>query len=661
MHGYSGKILKIDLTTEEVVIEDLDISLAKDFIGDFGISLRLAYDLIKPGIAPLSPENYIIIGVGPLVGTKFPATRSSILTKMPLTGAISFGNCGMSLGRRLKYAGYDQVMITGQAEKPVYVKIVEDNIEFCDARALWGKDIFETTDEIKERHGNSCAVVAIGQAGENLVKGSVALVDKLSTVGKGGLPAVMGSKKLKAVVVDGAKTIEVADPERFTDVTKPLIKSFGEDPERELCRNLEKYRYFDEFHRRVGFTTKNNTEMCDAEEMIRICGQQVYADRLLYKVVGCPTCFFPCKAIWKVEEGNRRGQLTYVPISWMSRRWCFQSGAGSLAEAAALTDMANRYGIDIYQLIGSQEFAIELYERDMIPDEDAEGLLKYDFDSTKKLLEKMVFRDGIGATFAEGHLGLIRRFGKDCEKYSTHIKNIPAQEDPRPRQFTMTHLGMIVNPEGGSFEPTHLMDARIVREPGLTLEESAEKSGYSQEQVKKWCEKIGIPKEAMDRVLVRPLGYNVGRLSRYAQDVYTLMTCLGICDYRLKFLDMPRFAELYSATTGFETSPDKLRQADERVWNLFKAINVREGFSRKDDRVPPRWLEPIKTARGEKPLLDCKGSPLSLWDVEKLLDDYYEERGWDVQTGVPTKQKLISLGLNHVVDDFEKSGLSLPA
>lgn len=655
MHGYSGKMLKVDLTTREIREEDLDISIAKDFIGDFGVSLRLAYDLIKPKIDPLSPENFIIIGVGPLVGTKFPATRSSILTKMPLTGAISFGNTGMSLGRRLKYSGYDQLIITGRAEKPAYVKVVEDDAELCDAKDLWGKDIFETTDEIRERHGNRCAVVAIGQAGENLVKGSLALVDKLSTVGKGGLAAVMGSKNLKAIVVDGAKTVEVADPGRFMNVTEPMMKSFREDAERELCRNLEKYRFFDEFHRRVGFTTRNNTKMCDAEEMIKMCGQQVYADRLLHKVVGCPTCFFPCKAIWKVEEGDRKGQLTYVPISWMTRRWCFQSGAGSLEEAAVLTDMANRYGIDIYQLIGSQEFAIELYERRIIPDEHAEGLLKYEFDSTKKLLEKMTFREGIGETFAEGHLGLIKRFGKDCEKYSTHIKNIPAQEDPRPRQFTMTHLGMMVNPEGGSFEPTHFMDARIVREPGLTLEKSVEKSGYSQEQVKKWCEKIGVPEEAMDRVMVSPLGYNVGRLSRYTQDVYAIMTCLGICDYRLKFLDMPKFAQLYSASTGFETSPNEIREAGERVWNLFKAINVREGFNRKDDRIPPRWLEPIKTVWGEKPLLDCIGKPLSLRDIEKLLDDYYEERGWDIQRGIPTKEKLISLGLKDIAADFEKS------
>ena len=198
VHGYCGRIAKVDLTTGEIKKSDLDLTMAKNFIGDFGVGLRLAYDMIKPGIKPLSPENVIIVGTSPISGTRFPVTRSSVVTKYPQSGAIAFGSASMGLDNRLKRAGYDQLIITGKSPKPVYLKILEDDIELCDAQDLWGKDIFDTTDILKERYGKRCAVVAIGQAGENLVKGSIALINKLGTVGKGGLGAIMGYKNFKA-------------------------------------------------------------------------------------------------------------------------------------------------------------------------------------------------------------------------------------------------------------------------------------------------------------------------------------------------------------------------------------------------------------------------------------------------------------------------------
>lgn len=176
--------------------------------------------------------------------------------------------------------------------------------------------------------------------------------------------------------------------------------------------------------------------------------------------------------------------------------------------------------------------------------------------------------------------------------------------------------------------------------------------------MKDFCRRAGITEETINRILYEPEGYNAGRLTRYAQDFYAILTCLGICEYRHRLFDMDLFADIYSTGTGINMSASEIIEAGERIWNLFRAINVREGFRRRDDRIPPRWFEPLKTNNGvEIRLRDVTGKSLSHEDVEALLDDYYKERGWEVETGIPSKQKLTDLGLTNVVEDFKRLGI----
>ena len=215
-YGYAGQILYVDLSTGSIRKEPLDLDMARKYIGGFGMNVRLAYDLIPLGADPLGPENAVIIGAGALGGTMaMGCSRIAAATKFPETGAIGCGNGSLSFAPRLKHAGYDHVVITGRSAKPVYLLITDDRVELCDAEGVWGKDLYDATDEIWERHGSEYSVIAIGQAGENLVKPSLTLIDKSATLGKGGLGAVMGSKGLKAVVVKGTGGIAVADPVRF--------------------------------------------------------------------------------------------------------------------------------------------------------------------------------------------------------------------------------------------------------------------------------------------------------------------------------------------------------------------------------------------------------------------------------------------------------------
>ena len=650
--SYCGRILKVDLTTGKTETSELDPKIARDFIGDIGINLKLAYDLLKPGTDPLSPSNVIILGAGPLVGTSAPsAARSSVLTKYPHTGAIAFASVGMNLGRRLKYAGYDHLIVIGRADQPVYLKIWDDDIEICDAKHLWGKDIFQTTDELWEELGKKYSIVAMGQAGENLVEISLALADKISTVGKGGLPAVMGSKNLKAIAVGGTKRVKVSDPERYAKTVTPLKKELIEDPERKNWIEKGKMRVFEPFLKKGRLTYKNWTVLYPAEEGFKRYGIEEYF-KVRGKRVGCPGCPYPCKDILQVREGKFQGLTTNVSSS-IGRMLDLgvRCGGGNWPEVTKLLDMANRYGIDTHSFSPTMNLAVELYERGIITKEDTDGLvLKRDFETTAELLEKTAFRQGIGDTLADGSKGLIKRFGSEVEKYSYTIKDLEVHGDLRMPRFMTLAMGELTQPEGASEEASAPYYGEFWKADPTRP--------YSLDLIRAFCKQFGVPEEAMPRIVYEPEEYSPARLTKYIQNFYIMITALGICNYRTEFMDMDKFSELYSAATGIEMSPADIVEASDRIWNLFKAINVREGFSRKDDKIPIKTLEPVRTSTGEEiPVMDYKDKPLSADDIERMLDDYYDERGWEVERGIPTKEKLMDLGLSNVVRDFEKQGI----
>jgi len=656
--SYCGKILQVDLTTGRTESGELDPQIARDFIGDVGINLRLAYDLIKPGIEPLSSSNPIIISAGPLVGTQAPsAVRCSALTKSPINGTIAFGNTSMGLGRRLKYAGYDHVIITGQARQPVYLKIWDDDIEICDAKHLWGKDIFQTTDELWQELGKRFSIVAIGPAGENLVKISLALVDNMASLGMGGLAAVMGSKNLKAITIGGTRRVELSHPEKFKKSIVPLLKAYRDDPMHEKHIKLGKMAWAlsDSYFPKVGIIYKNWTELFPTEEAKRLYGIGEYVEKIQGQVTGCPGCLYPCKDRLKIKEGEYKGLETNIS-SLIGTTWQLgvRCGAGSIQRMVKLADLCNRYGINRLVFIATMDFAVELQERGLITIKDTQGLvLKRDFETTAKLIEMVTFKQGIGSILADGPLGIIDAFGSECDKYSGHVKGIIFHVDPRISQTTMGGWAAIVNPEGAHPEPAYAVTFRTAQR-----EKEGVVSSFPQDELKAYCNNVGMSKEAIDRTLYEPVGYNIGRLSTYAEDFYILLTSLGICEYRHHSLDIGKLAEFYSTATGIEITPGEMQRAGERIWNLYKALNVREGFSRKDDRFPPRWLEPLKAASGEEVILrDCLGQPISTDNLEGLLDDYYQERGWEIERGIPTKEKLMDLGLSNVVRDFKKQGI----
>lgn len=225
--GYTGQILHVDLTRENVRKEPLDLEMAKKYIGGFGLNCRLAFDLLDCQVDPYSPENMVFMGMGPMLGTAAPvSSKHSVMSKWPSTGAISPGTAGGDFGINVKLSGFDGIILKGKAKRPVYLKINDDNVEICDAGELWGKDTYVTTDRLWERHGRNYAVIAMGTAGERLVNTTICLIDKCTSWGKGGLPAIFGAKNLKAMVAYGTKGVAVADPERLMKRTQLILERF---------------------------------------------------------------------------------------------------------------------------------------------------------------------------------------------------------------------------------------------------------------------------------------------------------------------------------------------------------------------------------------------------------------------------------------------------
>lgn len=648
MNGYAGRVLHVNLTDGTIETKPLDLERAKLFIGAEGIDLRDAYDLIKPGIDPLSPDNVIFFSAGPLVASHL-GTRISTLCKNPVTGVIAFGGGGMGFGAKLKWAGYDQVVITGRSLKPVYLRINDDNVEICDAGNLWGKNIFETTDALKEKIGHLYSVTAIGKSGENLVPISVALVDKNSAIGKGGLPAVMGSKNLKAIAVCGSKPVKFADPERYKRITDEILEECEKHGARKWIQ-LGKM-WFTIMGSFANIAYKNYREMFPHAKFKELYGEEVYLNQILGKRTGCAGCPFPCKDEITFDKDPYKGFSTTISslVGRVYNMGIQSAGGVSFKDTIKLIDAANRLGIDCHSFAPVMMLAVELYEKGIITKKDTGGLeLKHDFQTTLTLLEQIASREGIGDVLAAGSLGIIKKFGKDCEQYSYHIKGLDQQMDARCYDFSMMVFCQVTNPEGASMEAAHVGSNWFPRCP----------KGYKIEEVRDFCKRMDMPEETTNKVFNFPPGcYSTPITTRWAEPFYGLLTALGTCEYRTEMMNWNRYAGLYSAATGIEVNGDDMKKAADRIWTLFKAINVREGFSRKDDRFPPRWLEPLMDHEGKPlPVTTCEGRPISTETFQKMLDEYYEEWGWDIRKGIPTKEKLTELGMADIAADLEKRG-----
>ena len=631
-YGYMGKILWVNLTKKKIWEENLSHSLVHKFIGDFGIGAKLAFDLIDTGIDPLSPENFIIIGAGPLTGTSIPSSsRIHAFSKLPLTGTVGACGGGMGFGAKMKYAGYDHIIITGKSKTPVYLKVDEEP-EICDATDLWGKDLFETTDLLWTKYGPHSGVTAIGPAGENQVKLSLTLIDKYSSLGKGGLGAVFGLKNLKAIVAHGHKGVQIADPERYHRLNNEIRKEMSQYPIQQ--GDWEPLLLL------MG-QTHNMRETCDVEAATKKFGPKTYEEKVIIGKAACPSCLLGCRDNMKIKDGKYNDLQSYIAgIGGRTILLGLRLGMESVESVVKGTDLIQRYGIDSHALGGVVEFAQELYEKGFISEEELNGTpLTGSDQAVLGTLKKIAYREGVGDTLADGVIGIIKKYGPETEKYSCHIKGLDAQMEPREIKVSPLVFSQVTNPRGGEAKPGML-------DPLVFMQ------NVNRDFVETFCEKAAIPKKNQQKMFNSKNQVNIARLTRHTEDYYVAYSSLGICMRHniTPFYSMSRLADLYSAVTGINMSQTDLKDASERVWNIWKLSNMKNGYCRKDDRFPLRWSEELIDRKDAKiksiSLRDFNGKDLTnIQSEKKFMDDYYDERGWSKELGVPLSEKLIDIDL----------------
>ena len=621
--GYMGKILHADLTSEKFETKELPLDQARSYLGGLGLNAWLMERGYATGTDPLSPDNPIILGSGPLVGTGCPgAAKIVVTTRFPLNGTISESVGSMRFALNLKGAGFDHMIITGRAKKPVVISLDNDEPRLLDATDLWGLDIFETTDALKKSHGGEkSSVIAIGPSGENRVVFSMALVDKASTLGRGGLGAVMGSKNLKAIIASGDNRPEVFDPKELKTLLAGIrerLKRFKNHPrvlELGIMENWDNY-----IHQLS--MCRSFSEVFSPEKATALYGPEVYRSFKI-KRFGCPSCFTPDKDHLEVKEGPYKGFKTTTTSYFNSFSIGHLFDLNSASDRTAslrMTDRLDRLGLDMFTFGGMLDFLMTNYEEGILDETSFDLPLKRDMDTLDRWADAITARKGSANILAEGWKTLLEYLGTEYEANAPVIKNCDILWEPRLVGLGTMEFEQIVSLKGPRSQsggsPTYV--------PGQTEDNLP--------LFRRHLERMGADKEAIVRIMDSPLGFNVGRMTRYSEDWYTILSSLGICNrhFNNRFYSLELCRKLFVAVTGFQVSDEHMRKSAVLIWDTLKGLNTKEGFDRADDRPPEIWFRPIKGADGQPlRLRDYFGKKeLNRQDIVRLVQDYYDERGW---------------------------------
>lgn len=659
-YGYTGKILDLNLSTKQVVANDLDAEVVRRFLGGLGLGLKVLYDEAGPDVDPLSPSNVIIIATGPLTATAAPTSgRTEIVTKSPLTGIIGRGNFGGWWGARLKLAGFDAIVVRNRCDRPVYLWIEDGLAELRSAKYLWGKDSWETADALKEELGDDISVLSIGQAGENLVRFACPVVDYDHAPGRSHAGCVMGAKKLKAIVVRGTREVAIANPEKFKESVREVVERIAGYPKQGERLKTGSNSLAKDWAEFGSLATRNfQTTVLSPDSEIWNLPKSAEDHLTMGPEYGyhCPMARnYGCDLITNIKTGRYAGlKVGGVCFSLPGWEWGAKCGIRSYPAMWKCRELCQRYGMD---QSGSVPFAMELFQRGIITKEDTDGLeLEWGNElAVMEMLRKIAYREGLGDVLAEGSARAAKKIGRGAEKYALTIKGMEVQYlDPRVSSPAM-NLGTLVGPRGDDLNTTHAIYEAF---PAWARRAGWSKDKYLRWFVK-WLDMFEDVKKKIFGLPPRPDALNAqtvegkAALVKWYGELTSVYNSLGLCLFAancFSAMGPTHFAKLYSACTGWHTTPLEVMKAGERIFNLMKAYIVREGLTRKDDDWPARFYE--------EPLPEgpAKGTVLSRDKVNRLLDQYYELMGWDKDTGLPTKEKLVKLGLEEVADELESIG-----
>jgi aldehyde:ferredoxin oxidoreductase len=626
MFSYGGTILRVDLTDGAIDRQPTEEDLARAYLGGRGLNVKRLWDELPAHIDGLAPENMLLFGVGPLVGTTFPGgARFNVSALSPQTGILGDGNAGGFWSPELKFAGYDQLILRGRAERPVYLWIHDDTVELRDARGLWGKDVWETTAALRQELGdNNVQVATIGPGAESGVRFAGVFANLNRPAARTGMGAVMAAKKLKAVAVRGTQSFAVADMARFQEIIARLDEVIYNHPEYEIRCRLGTTKLIRALNGIGGLPTRH-FQQGTFEAAEAVSGEAIEA-RFKVKSKACFACTIPCSRFLEVDDprfpGLRLEGPEYEPLAGFTAR----VGNDDLALGLKCVDLANRYGLDAISLSEVISWAMECTQRGLLSQQETDGLdLSWgNGEAILALIHKVARREGFGDLLADGVVRAAERLGRGSEAFALHGKGLELfQADVRTIQAY--GLGNAVSSRGAD----HLRS-----EP--------------------WFEFSNDPEEGVRRYGLPETAYRLeykgkGLVVKHFEEMAAISDAAGVCKNtynNMEVLDWQGTAELLEAATGWSLTGEEVRQIGERIVNLERLFNARLGLTRADDALPARFTE--------EPLAADNPSAGAVLQLEPMLDEYYRARGWDVETGLPTAEKLRELHLDDPAAELDQ-------
>jgi len=607
-YGYMGQLLWIDLSSGTVEKEELKETLTDKFLGGKGLGAKLLWDQVPPGTDPYDENNLLMFLSGPLTGTLAPSMRGCVVTKSPLTGIFADSYFGGSLAPEIKYAGYDGIVIKGKAPEPVYLLVEGERVEIRPAKHLWGLDTFKTSWTLKQEigEGKDPKIACIGPAGENLVRFALISCEYNRHAGRCGCGAVMGSKNLKAIAVIGERGVQVKDKAAFIEAVNRARHELRESP------YIEAFRIDG---------TPGSIPFADAEGLLpvfnyrqgtfhgsRKIDNEAQRERLWLKDTACFSCPVACSKVGVIRRGKHRGTIVDVVEYESAALMGANLGLDNLEEVAYLVYLCDALGLDSMSTGGVLGYFLETVERGLIPASSSQwGFGKP--EGIEELIKQIAYRSSeIGNILAEGVKRAAGAIGQGSEKWAVHVKGL---ETPAwgPRGAPGMGLAYMTGDRGGC----HQRAFPILYEVGG----------------ERWRGR------KFSRLEIEGKAELVVYLQNYLAGLDTLVKC----DFAAYGITADTYASLVRAATGKDITAADLELIGERIWNLTRLFNCREGIERDQDSLPARFQE--------EPLPDgpAAGHFISPSDCDKMLDEYYQLRGWDAR-GRPFASTLERLGLS---------------
>ncbi|RLC91847.1 MAG: aldehyde ferredoxin oxidoreductase [Chloroflexi bacterium] len=611
MYGYLGKILRVDLTAGRIWDEPINEEYARAFVGGSGLAARYICDVVDGETDPLGPENPLVFMTGPLVGTAMPsAGRCSVCALSPLTRIWGEANTGGFFGPELRFAGYDGIIITGRAERPVWLSIVRGQAELHDAANLWGLDSYATQEQVREALDEPKARVAcIGPAGENQAKMAAVMNDHGRAAGRTGMGAVMGSKNLKAIGVRGMAPVPLADPEGFKSVVREIIADLGEDMVAASLQLAGTACYVD-MGLMYGDMPIRYYQQGEWEGASNLSGV-LMVEQYQNKNTACYRCPIAC--------GRETRALRYGVEKVDGPEYETLAALGSLTMVDDLEaviyagHLCNLHGLDTISTGVTIALASEMFERGILTPADTGGLeIRYgDVQALHRLIEMMARREGFGNVLAEGSVALAERFGVPELAVTVNRLEVPMHD---PRAFVGMAVAYALSPRGACHLQGDMYGVDTGQGPPIEL-------GI-------------VPGDRFEATEEK------GRIAARQQAWRNLYNALILCHFQNPGVE--RLLAALNGVTGWGLEADGLMTLGKRIVTLKRLLNLRRGITRADDRLPDLLLKP----------LDSGGTEGTVPEVETLLAGAYAEYGWDPETGAPTRETLEELDLGFVADEF---------